>query len=353
MPDNSTLSVLPEFVNLDYKLYQYTGNGKYILIDTLGTFGYTEYDQNRFNVNSMILNNKSNKTVPIKQPKTDTRDSQEKGIDEVVNNQKPIDRAKKYNLEDISDSLSIISSTSTNKLHRELAKQILANLNSPPKVVISNDPTVRGSFNYSTNIITINPSTTYSDEDFEKVILHELIHNLTGYTIKEWQFDPNSVTKEQDRIITSLDRLSKAFINKINEDPIKKKEFEDFIKAFKEGKGISEFQISKYYGAYDLREFVTMAMTDMDFQKILNNIPFNSTKTMLDRFIELVKNILNSMGFKITPGSILEHSVENIVELINLTNPEYVEDKQTNKLQYVLPDGKTIYFNDQQYKSRR
>jgi hypothetical protein len=337
MPDNSTLSVLPEFVNLEYKLYQYTGNGKYILIDTLGTFGYTEYDQNRFNVNSMILNNKSNKTIPTKQPKTDTRDSQEKGINEVANNQLPIDRVKKYNLEDISDSLSIISSTSTNKLHRVLAKQILANLKNPPKVIVSNDPTVRGSFNYSTNIITINPSTTYSDEDFEKVILHELIHNLTGYTIKEWQFDPTSVTKEQDRIITSLDRLSKAFINKINEDPIKKKEFEDFIKAFKEGKGISEFQISKYYGAYDLREFVTMAMTDMDFQKILNNIPFNSTKTMLDRFIELVKNILNSIGFNITPGSLLEHSVENIVELINLTNPDFVESQKNSNLEDQIP----------------
>ncbi len=330
MPDGNTLTVLPEFVNLEYKLYQYTGNGKYVLIDTLGTFGYSEYDQNRFNVNSMILSNKSNKFLPIKEVKTDTRDNVEKGITEVTNNQLPIDRVKQYKLTNINDSLSIISEYSTNKLHRELAKQVQKNIGSLPKVNIT-DRNLKGSYVYSTKIININPNNITSDEEFERTLLHESIHHITGSVIT------NPKTSEQQRIVKSLQGLQNALKDKIASNPEWQASYDEFVKNYNNNLGVDDIQVSKNYGAMKLTEFITMAMTDLEFQKILNDIPFNSTKTLLDRFIELVKNILNSVGFNITPGSVLEHSVENIVELINLTNPNFVESEKSSNLEDELP----------------
>jgi hypothetical protein len=330
MPDGTTLTVLPEFVNLEYKLYQYTGNGKYVLIDTLGTFGYSEYDQNRFNVSSMILANKSNKSLPVKEIKTDTRDNIEKGIKEVTNNQLPIDRVKQYKLNDINDSLSIISEYSTNKLHRELAKQVQKNIGELPKISIT-DRNLRGSYNYSTKTININPSQIESDEEFERTLLHESLHHITGNVIN------NPKTSEQQRIVKSLQGLQNALKDRIASNPEWQASYDEFVKNYNNNLGVDDIQVSKNYGAMKLTEFVTMAMTDLEFQKILNDIPFSGSKTLLDRFIELVKNILNSVGFTITPGSVLEHSVENIVELINLTNPDFVESEKSSNLEDQLP----------------
>lgn len=331
MPSGDTLSVLPEFVNLEFRLYQYNGNGKYILIDTLGTFGYSEYDQNRSNVKSMILANKSSKELPTKEVKTDTRDNVEKNIKEVTNNQLPIDRVEQYNIKDINSSLELISNNSTNKLHRELAKQIQKNIGTLPNIEVVDNKNVRGSYNYNTKTVKINPNNISSDEEFERTMLHELIHHITGDIIN------NPKTNEQQRIVKSLQGLQNAFKDRIESNPVWKQEFEDFIKNF--DSGVDDIQISKNYGAIKLTEFVTMAMTDMDFQKILNDIPFSSTKTLLDRFLDLVKSILNSVGFNITPGSVLEHSVENIVELINLGNTDFVESEINTNLEDQLPNN--------------
>jgi len=112
-----------------------------------------------------------------------------------------------------------------------------------------------------------------------------------------------------------------------------------------------------------------MVMTDYKFQEMLNRIPFTADKTLLDRFLELVNSILSSIGFSVNENSVLKAAVENTVELINLGNKEYVEETidlqstkentifverkmepavLTNKKPYILPDGRTINFNEQQ-----
>ena len=61
-------------------------------------------------------------------------------------------------------------------------------------------------------------------------------------------------------------------------------------------------------------------MTDVDFQKRLNEIPFEGKKSLLDRFMELVgqlfKAIGSNMGMSVKENSLLEASVTEIMNLI-------------------------------------
>lgn len=319
-----TFEALPEFVSLNFKLYQYTGNGKYVQIDTLGTFGYSEYNQGKFDVTSDILANKANTEI-IVEPKTDNRDTAEKISEDYVDNAElPIDRIVEYDIEKgIEATLNVITK-SANPLHVELAKQFLKNLKQFPKVNLTvTDKHVVGVYYYGSNTISVNPNHVNSDNEFERAILHELVHHFTGHTI-----NAEHKTPEQERIVNSLKALQKVLKDKIAQNPAQQEAFERFIKNFREGKEISEYQVSKFYGAMELREFATMAMTDMEFQKILNNIPFTAEKTILDRFIELITNILGTLGFPVKENSALKASIENIVELINLGNQEFVEEEK-------------------------
>jgi exodeoxyribonuclease-5 len=338
MPEtNEFLEVLPEFVNLDFKLYQYTGNGKYVLIDTLGSFGYSEYTQGEFNVDSLVYENKANKPLPKQPVKTDTRDVVEKEMPGVANNLSDTRRVIKYNIVNIDNALDIISKTSTNLLHKALAPEIRKALKNSPKVniAISNDPNVKGFYAYDRKTkegtVVINEANTRSDEDFERTLLHELVHHLTGYIAKDYEKyletgNKGELTDEQIRICNSLKTMQNTLVAKIKSNPKWQAQYDEFVKTYESKKHVDEIQVSKNYGAYKFSEFFTMAMTDMEFQKILNDIPFDSNKTILDRFVELVNKLLASVGFPVKENSVLSNAVSNIVELINLTNPQYAEE---------------------------
>lgn len=324
--------VLPEFVSLPdkkstkkFRLFQYVGNGKYVQIDTLGTFGYSEYNQETTNIKSLVKDNQAT-PVEINKPIIDNIESKD---EEVLNNKLPTDRVVEYGLNKSVKAAMEIITKSPNKLHAALAKEIVKK-DLKIKVSIVDTPSVRGSFNYSTNTLTINPINIKSDSEFERVLLHETIHYLTGHTIRA-----TNRTPEQDRIVKSLTVLQTAFKQKIESNPEWKAEFDAFVKAYEAKEGLDEAQISKNYGAIKLTEFVTMAMTDIEFQKILNDIPFTGQKTLLDRFIDLVKELLGSLGFPVKEDSILAHSIENIVELINLTNSDFVESEKSSNLDAV------------------
>jgi hypothetical protein len=358
MPEtNEFLEVLPEFVNLDFKLYQYTGNGKYVLIDTLGSFGYSEYNQGEFNVDSLVYENKANKPLPKQPIKTDTRDVVEKEMPGVANNLSDTRRVIKYNIVDIDNALDIIFKKSTNLLHKALAPEIRRALKNSPKVnvAISNDPDVKGIYAYNRKTkegtVVINEANTKSDEDFERTLLHELIHHLTGYIAKAYDAyletegqDRGDLTDEQIRICNSLKTMQNTLVAKIKNNPKWQAQYDEFVKTYEAKKHVDEIQVSKNYGAYKFSEFFTMAMTDMEFQKILNDIPFDSNKTILDRFVELVNKLLASVGFPVKENSLLSNAVSNIVELINLTNADYAQELSESPFESTIQSQDSISF---------
>lgn len=336
----------PEFLALydftsprKFKLYEYKGDLKYERIDTLGTFGMSEYHANNNEQKSLIRANQT-PIIPSKKPVqlTDKRDITEvkQEIKDIPNSLPKTNLLKKYGLDKEGDKASITKFLNTiiteddsviaNKLHKELAKQLLNLL--PKTSTISFDYTkenVNGIYNEATKTISINPSLVRDPYGLERTVLHELIHHFTIPAI-------NKPNEQQKPIVESLERLRQTLLKKIENDPVWKAEYDNFVKNLNERKGITKESLSKNYGAYNTKEFVTMALTDREFQRILNQIPFSGEKTIFQRFQDLIKSILKAIGMEVKQGSVLEKAIEDSISLLNTYTEQETTETEENFL---------------------
>jgi hypothetical protein len=92
-------------------------------------------------------------------------------------------------------------------------------------------------------------------------------------------------TAEQIKAVESLKALQDKYIAKLQEEgngPMLE-DFKNRYEAWKKDKtqalNVSDKEISKYYGAIKLTEFVTMALTDPGFQELLNSVTDETGKT--------------------------------------------------------------------------
>jgi hypothetical protein len=84
---------------------------------------------------------------------------------------------------------------------------------------------------------------------------------------------------------------------------------------------ITQAEIDQFYGMINLKEFITMAMTNKKFQAHLSNIPMGGeNQSALSKFKQIINAILTAMGVDIKPGSVAEAAFNNIFELIEAEN---------------------------------
>jgi hypothetical protein len=224
----------------------------------------------------------------------------------------------------------IATNDSVSKPNQELAA-MLSKLELPAnfKLVIDENLKQKGSYSTNTNTLTIstNPdSENITTSDFADVIVHEIIHAFTSDIINRWSKNPASVTIPQREIIEKLNKLKESYESfiKING---REKEYAEFkrkralqLAAQKSGAKVESLDkkaISEFYGATNLKEFVTMCLTDRGFQEHLNSIKNQEGVSMWDKFVELFIGILNTLGLDIKPGSVLALAVENSIKLVN------------------------------------
>ena len=94
------------------------------------------------------------------------------------------------------------------------------------------------------------------------------------------------------------------------------------------------------YGLTNEVEFVAELMTNDEFQKLLTTIPYESSKeSILDRFVNLVKNLFNSLFGKNISNTVLNEGIKAVTDYMNFTI-------ENGKYQYVISDSfvdNTIY----------
>ena len=126
----------------------------------------------------------------------------------------------------------------------------------------------------------------FNIEKLQEIVLHEAVHIATVKAIYENK-------------LPAVAKLN-ALYHTAKRELITRGEFE-------------EYQIT------NLAEFVAFAMTNKDFQKKLNDIPFEN-KTARDRFknliIDLITTITEAMGITVNPGSVLEQTIGNVISLM-------------------------------------
>ena len=117
-----------------------------------------------------------------------------------------------------------------------------------------------------------------------------------------------------------------------------------------------------------MREFTALTISNPEIQKILNDVndPNAKERGLLDRFVDIVQNLLKSIGFDINKGSLLEGAIQDTLVIIKgENNVEIVESIEEDFLPIINskeqalrdagelnPDGtsKKYVMNDTNYK---
>ncbi len=182
---------------------------------------------------------------------------------------------------------------------------------------------------YLNGVITINPTETIGSTDNQKlakkrlhdVIVHELLHHITSTLLLDTNL--SKLTAEQKKWVTSLKNLFSTVRNKFLNDPKHKEALLNAIDQASRNDGfLSENDKSMYYGLTSVDDFVSMLMTDEGFRELMNNTKYEGNKSMLDRFIDILTKILESLGIQIKDESVLKEGVTNIVGLIQSRNED-------------------------------
>lgn len=229
---------------------------------------------------------------------------------------------------------------------------------------------IKGYYNNSKKTLTINPEFSISQKQFTEILIHELLHVFSSDLIQKWKKGDNSLVESQINSIQDLENLRLRYIEYLKESG-DQEELNTFIKAYEKiqldkqleyGKItqeqyeqrltdlsipdstiISKEQLSKYYGAIKLEEFLTMSLTDRDFQNHLNKIQDNEV-SFFSKFIQSVIEILNSLGLDIKEGSLLSKTIKTSIEIIESTQSTSLEENINNEIDY-LPSSLDVNQN--------
>lgn len=190
------------------------------------------------------------------------------------------------------------------------------------RVVEWNVRKVKGSVsNTDYNTARINSKQNATPQELQVTILHELVHTVVNEAVHQFENgDYTGLSKDQLKSLRRLEATQKNFKKMVLEDKIPGMSKAEYIQAealfnaesreqfvldnnltVDEGKRL----IRKYYailpdkkGSSKMKttEFLTMAFTDVDFQRIINNTNVNNTKeNFAQRLASIVMDLINSM----------------------------------------------------------
>ena len=351
--DGKPVYYYPQFINVNNLLYMHHGKGVYENISILSDkYGFKQYsssmkgpipsvmNKNNSSGNITINSNESatplSPTAPVELNKVEPVKQFDPGV---INN--PLLNDHKFTTK---EQLGKFFNTMDNKYYFKLAK-ILMKLPFDFKITWSNTMSADGQ--YTDNEIILNERLLKNKDKLATTVLHEMIHAHTSNAIRLWNDSNtrNKLTKDQINIIGKLDGLRRKYLNYLKNSDLENLEsflskWETYSKQNNPGNlsYISELrndlklslsenngtfkneEISKFYGAVKLTEFVTMAMTDKAFQKHLNEITIDDISllsNMLDKLTELFTLILDSFGIDIKKDSLLAESIGEVLNLLN------------------------------------
>jgi len=373
-----------------HRLYEYDSySRKYLRIPTIkNDYGFKQYDvHNDINVPSQKIGYavapgfQKSQSVPTK---VETNAKQVQNTNPIIKLSGLKLNNSLKNKEAIVDLLNKISESSTNSYYKKLA-ELYADLNYPENFKFnldsSENPRVKASFNSGSNTLTLYKNLYKEDEsinDLAEAVLHELTHLFTSSVVKDFNVNPNSVTTKQKTILNKIKglqakytkSLSKAELSelytfrksywdmKLKNNQVSKEEYDNILSEpingvddlFNNEGEIKKGFTNKYYGSIKLEEFITMALTNADFQRYLNKITDSDSKSLLGKFLSEIAELIGSLiGINVEKGSLLESSLIEINNLIKENQAQEIEDNSVENTKYQLFPG--VYANSGQTKA--
>ena len=317
-------------------------------IDTLGNYYINEYNYNNDFNNSLIPINKTQKGLHIKdlllfenQDTVSQKQEQQESLKNLDNNKVIIDNIREESL--ISTLHNIEKYDTPYKDLSNILYQFIYNRDNDIPIVQNEN----GMSYYNGSEIQL----VYDNPLLLRNLMHESVHHVTLNYLNK---NKNSLPYlKLDLILDSAKiNLSEKELNIVNEynkaHKIKDKiERTNKYKEIEENSALSKKELVSLYYMSDIREFVTGVLTDVDFQRKLNDMYFLDTDVnLLDKFVDwlqkLIKEIANNLSIPVRNDSVLKASVQSIVELM--------QDIEENNLS--LTNSETVFTSEDMKEAR-
>lgn len=327
-------SVAPKFVSVynrsvekgqnKFQLYMNQGDGTFVRIPVLGTFGMDEYNPNVQVAESLVNGVVKAAVIPgagmaAPSASVDSFDVNSGNTQTVLQN------IAKAGISGFSELASVLAPYTSN------VKIGFADIMSTGQ-------------NQGNNVLINARIANQGDTATANTILHEVTHALTVQQImphiNELQDGSTQVkdgAPEYVGRLVSLFNQTKRLIGQDAVNAIKDKiraqaninqallaastdEERQAILSRANQNALTPEERRVTYGAYNIREFIAMALTQPEFQRLLGEQKAATGQSLLERFKDILKSILGSLGIKFDPGSVASQAINSIFELITDKN---------------------------------
>lgn len=322
-----------------FKLYELIGeeNGKpiYTEIPVLATMGrnkISQYNYLRSGYSKSVFGTKNEKEKIYNAPKntTATKNTSRKlrpkvnSVEYNTNKLEFYDTAKHKltGKQSIQNALRSIKNTSDSPFNRRIAQLLFDNIDNlnlenfgirlTPNLTNTAGNSVRGKVETTVDgktLLFINTSENSSNSDrgtLEHTILHEFLHVITRDVIR------HPKTNTQRKLVRDLDNIRLETKKLIQSDPKLSKEYQKFLDNG--SKIVNDIDVL-FYSLNKTTEFASVMFSNETAQKTGNELMSNN-KSILDKIRDKFIELLNTLGFNITKGSITEAALNNIMNII-------------------------------------
>lgn len=288
-----------------FRLYKFDGES-YSQIPILGVFGMDEYQFGVENAQSIV-----NGKVRIKQ-----------APQSILNNTNT-ESASVFNIENGTPYEIFENISKSNSKYAPLVQRLLPFVNNVKIELmdtVDSNTNFEGIYLHKLSKIIINPKIISNSEELARVLTHELVHHLTRNQVDAYvKTNSNGsveVRSDAPGYVSDLVLLYNSLRRDV--DPSK---LQYVRQQVKKDQPITPEERTEYYSFFDIHEFMTAALTDVDFQKKLSTIPYKqSGKSFLDKFKEFISQIFISLGVKFDENYTLAHAVSTIFNVIEQSN---------------------------------
>jgi len=235
--------------------------------------------------------------------------------------------------------LNKIVSKSKNPVHKVWAKEMLTNLDkiTDYTFIINNSFNNQGLHSAKRKQIIINATKHDTTLEFEETFLEELTH---AFTNKALQDSNNGVVLR----LKAVQKEAFAEVKKVYEAKglDADKMLLDMSNKVKNGQPLTEDERQIFYPFYDIDEFAGNLFKSKKLQEILNIKETNQDRTIIERILDTIVDMFNSIGFDIKRGSLLEYALTDILTLINTPKPSAEIKAELNKNSPLIRDISSI-----------
>lgn len=295
-----------------FQVYERIGN-KYKRLSTLGVFGMNEYSLREDDVKT-VVNDYYKSTKPVA------------NITTVKESSSDIFGIKTNSVQDVIKNISDYSFTKYQHLS-PIAKSLQSFVNNNIKIEVKdilNDNgqrIARGRFSTKDNTITIDSHyhNTASNEDLAKTIIHEMIHGLSSDYISQYVDNqgnykvPNPPQEIQKLVI--LFNETKRKLGPEIEKYAKKRQDQLLGQT---SAPTTERERTVAYAGTNIKEFVTLIMTEPNFQQEMMDVIYKSTdKNLFDKFAEILNSIMERIfGENYNSNGVTAEGIRTSLEII-------------------------------------